>query len=422
MTARTDGGLSAGRFTRSWVLDLPAAGVGVRVLVTGGAGFIGSHLVDGLLSAGHRVRVLDNLATGRSENLAGALAGIEWIEGSSADPETAARAVTDIDVILHQAAIPSVARSLADPVGSHTANVTGTITLLTATVAAGVRRFVYAGSSSAYGDSPQLPKIETMPANPRSPYAVSKLAGELYCRVYAELFPIETVCLRYFNVFGPRQDPTSRYAAVIPRFIQMLAARQPVPLEGDGTTSPRLHLCRQRRRRKSEGDDRGGGLRTGDQRGVWEPVHVDGADCRARDHPRSHAHHPADGASPRRRPALARRHRQGARAARLRAEGLLSRGTPANGGRALFPGLRRRRTSLTSRRREMQECGRDRRNGRWCRPGRQLPENAAGERANGCRARRSARERLAAGYRFELNAGWAESECRLPLAAGELGV
>jgi nucleoside-diphosphate-sugar epimerase len=211
--------------------------VPLNVLVTGGAGFIGSHLAWGLLEAGHRVRVLDNLATGRSENLADLRERIDWTEGSVDDPDAARRAVEGMDTVFHQAAIPSVARSLRDPIASNRANVAGTVTLLTAARDAGVRRFVYAGSSSAYGNTPELPKVETMPANPRSPYAVSKLAGELYCRVYANLFDIETVTLRYFNVFGPRQDPESRYAAVIPKFIRLMAAGQPVPLEGDGTQS-----------------------------------------------------------------------------------------------------------------------------------------------------------------------------------------
>lgn len=209
----------------------------MNVLVTGGAGFIGSHLAHGLLAEGHRVRVLDNLATGRRTNLREIWDDVEWLEGSTADPGTASRAVQGVEVVLHQAAIPSVARSLADPVASNEANAGGTVTLLTAAKDAGVRRFVYAGSSSAYGNTPELPKVETMPPNPRSPYAVSKLAGELYCQVFASLFPIETVCLRYFNVFGPRQDPGSRYAAVIPKFILALAEGRPVAIEGDGTQS-----------------------------------------------------------------------------------------------------------------------------------------------------------------------------------------
>jgi UDP-glucose 4-epimerase len=211
--------------------------VGLRVLVTGGAGFVGSNLVRALLAAGHSVRVIDNLATGRRANLDEVAGSIEWMEGSVADIGDARRAVAGIEVILHQAAIPSVSRSLRDPVASNAANVAGTLTLLTAAQAAGVRRLVYAGSSSAYGNTPELPKVETMPPNPRSPYAVSKLAGELYCRVFASLFPIETVCLRYFNVFGPRQDPNSPYAAVIPKFICLLAAGDELPVEGDGTQS-----------------------------------------------------------------------------------------------------------------------------------------------------------------------------------------
>lgn len=209
----------------------------MRVLVTGGAGFIGCNLVRALLAAGHEVRVVDNLATGRWANLEEIEGQFEWIEGTIADPEDARRAVAGEEVILHEAAIPSVARSLLDPVASNHANVSGTVTLLNAAQHAGVRRLVYAGSSSAYGDTPELPKVETMPSNPRSPYAVSKLAGELYCRVFASLFPIETVCLRYFNVFGPRQDPNSPYAAVIPKFIRLLAAGEEVPVEGDGSQS-----------------------------------------------------------------------------------------------------------------------------------------------------------------------------------------
>jgi UDP-N-acetylglucosamine 4-epimerase len=209
----------------------------LRVLVTGGAGFIGSHLARALLAGGHQVRVLDDLATGRAENLAEIEGRIDWIRGSVAEREEARRAVEGVEVILHQAAIPSVARSLRDPLASNRANVTGTLTILAAAKEAGVRRLVYAGSSSAYGNTPELPKVETMPANPRSPYAVSKLAGELYCRVYASLYDLETVCLRYFNVFGPRQDPESPYAAVIPKFIRRMDAGEALPVEGDGTQS-----------------------------------------------------------------------------------------------------------------------------------------------------------------------------------------
>ena len=209
----------------------------MQVLVTGGAGFIGSHLVRALLERGDQVRILDDFSTGRSENLAGIDADVELISGSVADPETAQRAVRGCDGVLHQAAIPSVARSVDDPVGSNEVNVTGTITMLTAARDAGVRRFVYAASSSAYGDDPALPKRETMAPLPRSPYAVAKLAGEHYCQVFGRLFEIETVCLRYFNVFGPRQNPASRYAAVVPAFIRAILSGEPLQLEGDGTQS-----------------------------------------------------------------------------------------------------------------------------------------------------------------------------------------
>jgi len=209
----------------------------VNVLVTGGAGFIGSHLVRALLARGDRVRVLDDVTTGRRANLADVIDDIEFILGSAADPETAARAVHGCEAVFHQAAIPSVARSLQDPIGTNHANVAGTLTMLTVARDAGVRRFIYASSSSVYGDNPQLPKHEWMTPMPRSPYAVAKLAGELYCRVYAQLFGLETISLRYFNVFGPHQNPASRYAAVIPAFIGALLADRPLRLQGDGTQS-----------------------------------------------------------------------------------------------------------------------------------------------------------------------------------------
>lgn len=208
-----------------------------RYLVTGGAGFIGSHIVDELVRRGETVRVLDNLATGKRQNLADALNRIEFIEGSIIDPATVQRAMQGVDYVLHQAALPSVPRSVADPATSHEINVTGTVNVLIAARDAGVRRLVYAASSSAYGDSPTLPKREDMPTNPLSPYAVSKLAGEHYCRAFCQVYGLETVCLRYFNVFGPRQDPKSQYAAVIPKFIAMIRRGERPTIYGDGAQS-----------------------------------------------------------------------------------------------------------------------------------------------------------------------------------------
>ena len=203
-------------------------------LVTGGAGFIGSHIVDRLVELGERVRVLDDFSTGRIENIEHNLDKIELIKGSIVDMDTVRRAVKGVDFVLHQAAIPSVPRSVDDPLGSNEANITGTLNVLIAARDAGVKRLVYASSSSVYGDSPTLPKAEDMPPNPLSPYALTKLAGEYYCRMFAQLYGLETVSLRYFNVFGPRQDPNSQYAAVIPKFLTLMAEdRQPV-IHGDG--------------------------------------------------------------------------------------------------------------------------------------------------------------------------------------------
>jgi len=206
-------------------------------LVTGGAGFIGSSIARALLSRGDRVRVLDNFFSGRRENLADVAGDIELIEGDVRDAAAVARACAGVEVVFHEAAIPSVPRSLADPLGSNDANVTGTLNLLHEAKRAGVRRVVYAASSSAYGDTPTLPKVETMSPAPLSPYAVSKLAGEHYCAVFASAYGLETVSLRYFNVFGARQDPKSEYAAVIPKFITAaLAGKQP-RIFGDGQQS-----------------------------------------------------------------------------------------------------------------------------------------------------------------------------------------
>lgn len=206
-------------------------------LVTGGAGFIGSNLVRALLERGGNVRVLDNLATGRRTNLADIATEIELIEGDLRDPAVVERAVRGVDTVFHQGALPSVARSLTEPLASHEVNATATLSLLLAARDAGVRRFVYASSSSVYGNTPVLPKSEDLPTSPLSPYAVSKLAGEQYCRVFAQLYGLETVALRYFNVFGPRQDPTSQYAAVIPRFIHAMRRGEPPLIHGDGTQS-----------------------------------------------------------------------------------------------------------------------------------------------------------------------------------------
>lgn len=206
-------------------------------LVTGGAGFIGSHLVHALVERGDRVVVLDNLSTGKRENLADVMDRITFVEGSVTDPETARRCCDGADVVFHEAALASVPRSVDDPVTSHHHNVNGTLTMLEAARDAGVRRFVYAASSSAYGASEELPKREDMRYAPLSPYAVQKYVGELYLPVYDSLFGLSCVGLRYFNVFGPRQDPASQYAAVIPIFITALLEGRAPTINGDGTFS-----------------------------------------------------------------------------------------------------------------------------------------------------------------------------------------
>ncbi len=206
-------------------------------LITGGAGFIGSAIARALVLEGQQVRVIDNLASGKLANLAEVAGQVEFIEASILDPSALAAAVKGVEVVYHEAAIPSVPRSVAAPLPSHEANATGTLAVLDAARLAGVRRVVYAGSSSAYGETPTLPKIETMPPSPLSPYAASKLAGEQYCKVYHHVYGLETVVLRYFNVFGPRQDPNSQYAAVIPKFVTAALRDESPVIYGDGTQS-----------------------------------------------------------------------------------------------------------------------------------------------------------------------------------------
>jgi nucleoside-diphosphate-sugar epimerase len=205
-----------------------------QFLVTGGAGFIGSHIIDELLLRGETVRVLDNLATGKRENLEHCLERIDFIEGDIRDLETCRGACAEVDYVLHQAALGSVPRSMEDPLTSHDVNVTGTLKMLIAARDAGVKRFVYAASSSTYGDHTALPKVEDRIGNPLSPYAVTKYADELYARVFGRCYGLETVGLRYFNVFGPRQDPFSQYAAVIPLFVSALLRGEAPTINGDG--------------------------------------------------------------------------------------------------------------------------------------------------------------------------------------------
>jgi len=208
-----------------------------RYLITGGAGFIGANLAHTLVARGETVRILDDFSTGRPENLRGIEERIEIQRGDIRDPGMMSRAVNGVEVILHQAALNSNPRSIQEPVQTNDVNVGGTLTLLQAARAAGTRRVVYASSSSVYGEAAGLPKTEDMPTAPKAPYGVSKLAAELYCRVFTQVYGIETVSLRYFNVYGPRQHPDSEYAAVIPRFLRrMLAGKRPV-IFGDGEQS-----------------------------------------------------------------------------------------------------------------------------------------------------------------------------------------
>jgi UDP-glucose 4-epimerase len=205
-----------------------------RVLVTGGAGFIGSHLVQRLVDSGHSVRVVDNLATGFRHNLDELRDRIDFVEADVSDFDVCAAAVEGVDVVFHVAALPSVPRSMADPLGTHSANVNGTLNLLEAGRRNGVKRFVYSSSSSAYGDTPVLPKVESMEPLPRSPYAAAKLSGEMYSLAYARAGLLEAVALRYFNVFGPRQDPNGPYAAIVPLIFRAVVTEAPVTIFGDG--------------------------------------------------------------------------------------------------------------------------------------------------------------------------------------------
>lgn len=202
-------------------------------LVTGGAGFIGSHLAEELVRRGARVRVVDSFITGKRDNLKH-VPGVELIEGDLADLAVAQRAVAGIEYVLHQAAIPSVPRSVQDPITSNRANIDASLNVLVAARDAGVRRVVYAGSSSAYGDAPTLPKVETMGTAPLSPYALQKLVAEQYCQMFTRLYGLDTVTIRYFNVFGPRQDPSSPYSGVISLFIRALVEGRQPTIYGDG--------------------------------------------------------------------------------------------------------------------------------------------------------------------------------------------
>ncbi|MDH4158537.1 MAG: SDR family oxidoreductase [candidate division Zixibacteria bacterium] len=209
----------------------------MKYLITGGAGFIGSNIARNLVRDGREVRILDNFSSGRHENVADLADKVELIEGDIRDYWTVIKAVKGVDYVLHQAALPSVPRSVENPLTSNSVNIDGTLNMLEASKNAGVKKFVLASSSSVYGESEELPKHEGMTPSPLSPYAISKLTGEYYCRVYWQLYGFPTVSLRYFNIFGPHQDPASQYAAVVPRFItSLLEGKQPVVF-GDGAQS-----------------------------------------------------------------------------------------------------------------------------------------------------------------------------------------
>ncbi len=208
-----------------------------RYLVTGGAGFIGSHIAEELVREGFSVRIVDNFLTGKEENIASFIDDVELIRGDVRDLELCKRAVKDVDYVLHQAALPSVPRSIEDPLLTNAINIEGTLNVLLAAKEMAVKKVVFASSSSVYGDDDRLPKKEGAEGNPLSPYAVSKLVGEKYCQVFSAIYGLPTVCLRYFNIFGPRQDPSSQYAAVIPNFITRLIAGKPPIIHGDGEQS-----------------------------------------------------------------------------------------------------------------------------------------------------------------------------------------
>ena len=208
-----------------------------KYLVTGGAGFIGSNIVEELVKRGDAVKVIDNFLTGKRENISSFLDKIEFIEGDIRDSDVCNRALEGVDFVLHQAALPSVPRSIEDPLLTTEINIKGTLNILLASREAKVKGFVFASSSSVYGDDPNLPKKEDTVGNPLSPYAISKLTGEKYCQVFHQIFGLSTVCLRYFNIFGPRQDPSSQYAAVIPNFITRMLKGEGPTIFGDGEQS-----------------------------------------------------------------------------------------------------------------------------------------------------------------------------------------
>jgi UDP-N-acetylglucosamine 4-epimerase len=208
-----------------------------RYLVTGGAGFIGSHISEELVKRGFFVRIVDNFLTGKEENIAAFLDDVELIRGDIRDLKLCTRAIKNVDYVLHQAALPSVPRSIEDPLLTNAINIEGTLNILLAAREMAVKKVVFASSSSVYGDDEHFPKEEGLEGNPLSPYAVSKLAGEKYCQVFSATFGLPTVCLRYFNIFGPRQDPSSQYAAVIPNFITRLLEDKAPIIHGDGEQS-----------------------------------------------------------------------------------------------------------------------------------------------------------------------------------------